>query len=242
MFFCLLTSIGIFVYGFHNILWSLTIYFFLEVFVGNATLHRYFGHNAFEMRPSLRPIFIWLAHHIGVGSVLGWVGHHRWHHEHSDTPLDLHSPKINGVFHILFGTWNANIPRKMVKDLLEQPGLLWWHKNYFKYHLVLIFTLLLFSPWALCFVYALPNLLCLFSGYLIAILPHWQGHLSNSFVTEVFTFGEGWHKNHHENAKAYRFHKFDLTALGIDILLKQKICPNSTAQLKKSPEIDFGQL
>ncbi len=218
----LLTSlVGITWYGMSSILISLGIYVFLEIFVGNATLHRYYGHRAFEMGSKKKIVLTWLAHHIGVGSVLGWAGHHRWHHQYSDTANDLHSPTKNGIGHILFGVWDVSIPRRMISDLLKDPALIGWHKNYFKYHFLLFVTLALVSPWALVFIYALPNLMCLFSGYIIAILPHLSGEAKNSWITEALTFGEGWHGYHHDSPGDYRFSKFDLTALAIDAFLKK---------------------
>ncbi len=136
--------------------------------------------------------------------------------------MDLHSPTANGIFHILFGIWGANIPRSMIKDLLFRKDLLWWHRNYFRYHTFLFLLLLLISPWALVFVYAVPNFLCLCSGYVIAILPHSSGTVKNSLTTELLTFGEGWHAYHHENPSQYRFNRFDFTAWVIDVFLKTK--------------------
>jgi len=203
-----------------SVLISIIIYFFLETFVGNATLHRFYGHRSFAMTTWKENILCWLAHHIGVGSVLGWTGHHRWHHKYSDTEKDLHSPTVQGIPHILFGVWEVAIPRSMVKDLLTDNKIIWWHKNYFKYHLAVILSLSVLSPWALVFVYALPNLLCLLSGYAIAILPHRTGEVKNDLLTEIVTFGEGGHGYHHENPKDYRFSKNDITAFVIERFLK----------------------
>tara|TARA_Y100000389_G_scaffold170798_2_gene178061 strand:+ start:20101 stop:20796 length:696 start_codon:yes stop_codon:yes gene_type:complete len=219
-FFLLASISGIVYYGVQWLIISFLIYVLLETFVGNATLHRYYGHRSFEMAVWKENILRWLAHHIGVGSVLGWSGHHRWHHKYSDTEKDLHSPTKQGIMHILFGVWSANIPRKMIKDLLKDKKLLWWHKNYFKYHLVIILLLIIISPWILVFVYALPNLFCLLSGYIIAILPHRTGEVRNDLLTEIVTFGEGAHQYHHDNPKEYRFSKFDITAFVIEKFLK----------------------
>lgn len=220
LFFLIASVLGVIYYGLWPTLLSIAIYAFLEIFVGNATLHRYYGHRSFEMAPWKETILRWLAHHIGVGSVLGWAGHHRWHHKYSDTEHDLHSPTVQGIWHILFGVWDANIPRKMVSDLLKDQNLIWWHKNYFKYHMLVIVLLAILSPFALVFVYALPNLLCLCSGYVIAILPHRTGEVKNDWITEVLTFGEGFHLNHHNDSSTYRFSKYDLTAFCIERFLK----------------------
>lgn len=211
-FFAFLTLVGLYVFDPLGILIAFLLYFLLETFVGNATLHRYYGHRSFVMNKKFEPTLRWLAHHIGVGSVLGWAGHHRWHHQYSDTDKDLHSPTKQGIPHILFGIWDANIPRSMVKDLLKDNNLLWWHKNYFTYHLSVIILLTVISPWALIYIYGMPNLMSLLSGYIIAILPHKTGEVKNDFITELLTFGEGGHLNHHNNPQNYRFSKNDITA------------------------------
>lgn len=205
-----------------SLLVSLLIYIFLEIFVGNATLHRFYGHRSFEMQNWKKMILTWLAHHIAVGSILGWAGHHRWHHAHSDTANDIHSPRYNGIFHILFGAWKVNIPRKLISDLITDDHLRWWHKNYFRYHLVVIGVFSLLSPWALLFIYAIPNTMCLLSGYAIAIIPHLSGKAKNSLLTEILTFGEGWHDHHHNFPDKYKFSKFDITGLAITLFLIKK--------------------
>jgi stearoyl-CoA desaturase (delta-9 desaturase) len=218
----MISLFGIIYYGISGIVSSFFVYIILEVFVGNATLHRYYGHRSFEMSLWKVKLLTWLAHHIGVGSVLGWTGHHRWHHKYSDTDKDLHSPTKQGISHILFGIWEFSIPRKMISDIIKDPLLIKWHKYYYHYHTVAILSLLLISPWALVFIYAIPNLGCLLSGYAIAILPHRTGIVKNDLLTEILTLGEGWHKNHHDDATLYRFSKYDFTAFIIEKLLKKK--------------------
>jgi stearoyl-CoA desaturase (Delta-9 desaturase) len=222
LFFLVCAVLGSIYYGPKYLALSFIIYVFLEIFVGNATLHRYYGHRSFDINMNVLPVFRWLAHHIGVGSVLGWTGHHRWHHIYSDTEKDLHSPTKNGLFHIIFGVWNANIPRKLIADLIQDKNLLWWHRNYFKYHLIVICLLIIFSPWALVFLYATPNLFCLLAAYIIAIVPHISGTAKNSVLTEILTFGEGGHLNHHNDATKYRFSQFDITGLCIKYFLKKQ--------------------
>jgi stearoyl-CoA desaturase (delta-9 desaturase) len=217
----LISVLGIFAYGINGLLISLPIYVFMNVFCGNATLHRYYGHRSFEMSKYKKTILTCLTHTMIIGSILGWSGHHRWHHKHSDTEHDIHSPTINGIKHILFGVWDVNIPRSMIKDLLKDKTLVTWHKWYFKWHLFVITLLFLIDPYILVFVYAIPNILCLLSGYVIAIVPHITGDVKNSILTEILTFGEGGHKNHHDDSSNYRFSKYDITAFAIEKVLKK---------------------
>ena len=118
-FVALVSLVGLLYYGLAGLLYSLPIYVFMNIFCGNATLHRYYGHRSFEMANWKKQVLTALTHTMTVGSVLGWSGHHRWHHKHSDTEHDIHSPTVNGIKHILFGVWDVNIPRNMVRDLLK---------------------------------------------------------------------------------------------------------------------------
>ena len=221
LFVALVSLLGILYYGLADLLYSLPIYIFMNIFCGNATLHRYYGHRSFEMANWKKQVLTALTHTMTVGSVLGWSGHHRWHHKHSDTEHDIHSPTVNGIKHILFGVWDVNIPRNMVRDLLKDQTLIRWHKNYFRWHAAIIILLTVINPWLLVFVYAIPNLLTLMSGYVIAIVPHITGEVKNSVITEILTFGEGGHKNHHDDSANYRFSKYDITAFAIEKVLKE---------------------
>lgn len=221
-FVALLSIAGLFYYGPIGLIVSLGVYMFLNVFGGNATLHRYYGHKSFEMTGWKKTFLTGLTHSMIVGSVLGWSGHHRWHHKYSDTEKDIHSPTVNGLWHILFGVWDVNIPRSMVKDLLKDEALIRWHKNYFRWHMFIIVALGIISPWTLVFVYAIPNIMCLLSGYIIAIVPHISGDAENSIITEILTLGEGGHKNHHDDSKNHRFSKYDITAWVIENIIRDR--------------------
>lgn len=215
----IISIIGIWYYGIFDVWISLILYFIINVFVGNAMMHRYYSHKGYELRPYLIPLSRWLCHHLIMGSVVGWAAYHRLHHQHSDTDNDIHSPIKQGLIHIIFGVWKTSIPKSVIKDLIT-PKLMWWHNNYITYHAILSLILLILSPWTLVFVYAIPNLLSLVSANIIAILPHLTGEVKNSTVTELITLGEGNHKFHHDNPKEIRYGKFDLTGIVIEKFLK----------------------
>tara|TARA_R110000868_G_scaffold377841_1_gene643202 strand:+ start:4453 stop:4971 length:519 start_codon:yes stop_codon:yes gene_type:complete len=172
------------------------------------------------MKLSAEKMSRWLCHHLPMGSVIGWSAYHRLHHKHSDTELDVHSPTIQGYFHIIFGVWENKISKKVVKDLLT-PELIWWHKHYFTYHITLSVVLLWLFPWCLVFVYAIPNFLNLISALLIAIVPHRSGEVSNSLMLDIVTLGEGKHNYHHKYPFDYKYGKYDLTGIFIERVLKK---------------------
>lgn len=189
-------------------LWLLSIllYVVFETLAGNIALHRYMGHRSFVAGAIWDRVLIVLATMIGVGSTISWVGQHAFHHAHADTPRDIHSPYHQGVFKIMFGLWDLQIRRKDIQHLLEDPWHRFFHKYYFRIHFVYAGTLFLISPLLMVHAYCIPNLMCLGSGYVLAILTHGHGYQTypggdrstNSWLANVLTLGEGWHNNHHQ--------------------------------------------
>lgn len=216
---------------------GLLSYGFLETIAGNIGLHRYFGHRSFTTSRSWHHVLTFLTHYIGVGSVISWVGQHRYHHLHSDTPDDVHSPVHTGIARILFGIWKVRIERSMVRDVIGDRWLVWYHRNYFRMHAVIFSALLLvdllFGSWFLFSIYTLPNLMCLLSGYVLAIVPHLRGYRNyeladssrNCWITNLYTLGEGWHNNHHAFPARLRqgehWWEWDLPAFVIESILQR---------------------
>jgi stearoyl-CoA desaturase (delta-9 desaturase) len=89
------------------------------------------------------------------------------------------------------------------------------HRNYFLL-VVLYATVLLLIDWKLLvFVMAIPAVGCFHGASVIAVIPHlntwgsYRNHNSgdsskNSAIAWIFSLGEGWHNNHHNNPRNYR--------------------------------------
>jgi stearoyl-CoA desaturase (Delta-9 desaturase) len=141
---------------------------------------------------------------------LWWAANHRDHHLHSDTELDVHSPRHFGFVYSHLG-WifarrheTTNFAR--VADLAEYPELMWLHR----YELAPPFALAL-----VCFAAAgWPGLIVGFFWSTVAVyhatfcinsLAHVAGRQRyitgddsrNNWLLAVITMGEGWHNNHH---------------------------------------------
>ena len=236
----LITSIyGLFFLSLEWTICALLSYIFLEIVAGNIALHRYFGHKSFETYNFMKPFFRFICHYIGVGSVLSWVGQHRYHHQYSDTPQDVHSPHYQGLFKIMFGIWTLKVEKKMIVDILKDKKLMFWHHNYFKFHVCIIGVYLIvdyfFKMHFFYSLYALPNLMCLFSGYVLAIVTHIHGYQTysvkdesrNSWIANIYTLGEGWHNNHHAKPDSYKqgelWYEWDIPAFFIKYFFKKPI-------------------
>lgn len=230
-FFFITTVISLFVVPWEWLASSLIFYGIYVTIGGNVGLHRYFGHKSFQTTNFWRFILTFFSHYIGVGSVMAWVGQHRYHHKYADTEHDVHSPHTNNIWQVLFGLWDVSIPRTMIKDVLRDESLKSWHEHYFKMHL--FFILLwgtvdyFYGTYLLYTVYAIPNFFCLMSGYILAFMTHMHGyrsfpvndHSTNSWIANILTLGEGWHNNHHHNPNDWNTkilpHEWDLPALMI---------------------------
>lgn len=239
IFFLLISIAGLYISPLSWIIIGLVMYVLLETFAGNIGLHRYFGHKSFKTNKFWHNLFVVISHYIGVGSVVSWVGQHRHHHKWSDTEKDVHSYKHLGIMKILFGVWEVKIERHLIKDVLKDKTLMWWHKHYWKFHIFLIlfycFLDYYFHTWLLFAFYALPNLMCLMSGYVLAIVTHSHGYktysingldrATNSWLANIYTLGEGWHNNHHAFPNRLRqgekWWEWDLPAFIIEKLIQK---------------------
>jgi stearoyl-CoA desaturase (Delta-9 desaturase) len=189
--------------------------------------HRLFTHRSFQCARPLQAVLAVTAAMAAQGGVISWAAIHRYHHENSDKPGDLHSPNlhghglmnwIRGMLHSHF-VWMSrhsypNVAR-YVPDILRD-GMLSTINRYYYYWIALGLVL----PTCLGAIYH-RSLQGAFSGLLwggvfrIFIVEHiiWAvnslGHSIGSRPYEtrensrnlgplaILTLGECWHNNHH---------------------------------------------
>ena len=101
-----------------------------------AGYHRIFAHNNYPNLPRWKENALLLLGTLsGQGSSITWSAIHRgYHHNHSDTDRDLHSP-TKGIYHAFFG-WatkineaNPIVNLKYAVNLLRKPNHIWFHKH-----------------------------------------------------------------------------------------------------------------
>lgn len=207
------------------ILYSFIWWSFLSSAVVSAGYHRYFAHRAFKASAWYEYMVLILGPLSGAGHVLGWVGVHRLHHNHSDTPKDPHSPKYQPVWRILTSTFKVPpIKHRHVIDLLKNKRVMWFYRHHQKIRLVtFLFGLLLPIEWFIILI-VLP----MFWGYLgfglLNTLCHSGEHVRNSAFVNIFTGGEGWHANHHDKPMDWkigkRWYEWDPAAWFIRLIQK----------------------
>ena len=193
---------------FEIILYSFIWWQLLAAFIVSAGYHRYFAHRAFKAGVWYEYMVLILGPLSGAGHVLGWVGVHRLHHNHSDTPEDPHSPKHQPTWRVLTSTFKVPpIKHRHVIDLLKNPRVMWFYKWHHKIRLAtVLFGLLLPIDWFIILL-VLP----MFWGYLgfglLNTICHSGEAVRNSAFANLFTGGEGWHANHHAEPRDWQIGK-----------------------------------
>ncbi len=200
----------------------------LRIFAIGAGYHRYFAHRAFRTSRPFQFILAFLAQTSAQRGVLWWASHHRRHHQHSDTELDVHSPILRSVFYAHVG-W-IMVPRnevadvENVRDLARFKELVWLDRNQY-----LAAAMLAFAAWLIA---GLPGLVVGFCWSTVAVwhatfsinsLGHLFGrrryvtgdHSRNNWLLALITMGEGWHNNHHAYQasvrQGFRWWEYDFT-------------------------------
>lgn len=188
-----------------------------------AGFHRLFAHHSFEARPVLSYPLAILGSMAGQGGVLIWAATHRKHHQHSDQPLDPHSPHAaegsawRRFWHAHTGWILAFYPQDLeryVPDLMKDRTLLTIHRMaavWILAGLVLpalvgglvggwqaALTGMLWGGWVRMFLVEQGACLVNSAGHVWGRRPFTSRDKStNSGLLAAITLGDGWHNGHH---------------------------------------------
>lgn len=182
----------------------------LRVFALTGFYHRYFSHRAFKTSRLVQFIFAFIGTSATQRGPLWWSAHHRFHHKHSDEPLDKHSPHVRGFFwsHCGWFLQNENFAtnEENIKDLVKFPELKWL--NRFDVIPPVVLAVALYLCGGLNFLfwgYFVSTVLIYHVTFSINSLAHLLGtrdfetkdQSRNNWLLALLSFGEGWHNNHH---------------------------------------------
>ena len=209
--------------------------YWLRIFAIGAGYHRYFSHRAYETSRAFQLVLAVVAQTTAQKSVLWWAANHRDHHLHSDTELDVHSPRHFGFVYSHLGWIFSRRQNEMnfnrVADFARYPELMWLYR----YELAPPFALAL-----LCFALAgWPGLIVGFFWSTVAVyhatfcinsVAHLVGRRRyvtgddsrNNWLLAIITMGEGWHNNHHayqsSARQGFRWWEYDPTFYLLNLL------------------------
>jgi len=208
-------------------------------------LHRSQTHRAVQFHPAVNHFmrfWLWLT----TGMVTKqWVAIHRKHHQAADTEQDPHSPRVYGIWRVLFGGaflyHEASKNKLMVEQLGQGTPNDWIERNVYSKHsrlgitLLLLINLLCFSWWGFL-VWGIQMIwVPFFAAGVINGAAHWWGYRNrpaedtsrNLWPWAVWIGGEELHANHHDDGTSAKFSQkpweFDIGWLYIKILMFFKL-------------------
>lgn len=172
-----------------------------------VTYHRYLSHRSFRFRARwLERLFTIFAMLSGSGSGVGWANIHRQHHHFSDKERDPHRAS-KGCARIMAMDYQLERGHRYIVDLVRDPFLMHTHRWYYAY--VALYAAALFA------LFGLEGLMvgfCIPAGatMLSENFTNWINHRAgdrheptNVWWMNFFSFGDGWHKNHHDHPKRH---------------------------------------
>lgn len=212
-----------------------------------AGYHRVFAHKTHDLPMWKENIVLFFASLGGQGSSIMWTSLHRgYHHSHTDTSRDLHSP-INGLFQSFIGytlkmTESSNIPNyKYALDLVRKPNHLWFHKHILQIQWGIPILVGLIDWKLSMMMILLPMCISLIGDNLVNVLGHkklpfsyrvgeTQDNSYNNIFLSILCWGQAWHNGHHLKPNLYEHGKkvsgnwweFDLCKIFLPFLGKAK--------------------
>jgi stearoyl-CoA desaturase (delta-9 desaturase) len=202
--------------------------YWIRMFSITAGFHRYFSHRSFKTSRAGQFVLAFLSQTSAQRGVLWWASKHRHHHKHSDTELDVHSPRQRGFLysHVgwIFTAEHEETDYDSIPDLTKYPELVWLNKHPYLPAAMLAVACFLIAGWPGLFVGFFWSTTVLYHGtFFINSLAHVHGNQRyvtgddsrNNWWLAIITMGEGWHNNHHayqrSTRQGFRWYEFDPT-------------------------------
>jgi stearoyl-CoA desaturase (delta-9 desaturase) len=193
------------------------VLYWLRIFSIGAGYHRYFSHRAYRTSRAFQFVLAFMSQSTAQKSVLWWAAKHRHHHLHSDTEIDVHSPRHRGFVYSHLGWIFARVHDQVdlvkVADFARFPELMWLHKLELVPPLMLAVLSFVIGGWSgLVVGFFLSTVLVYHATFCINSLAHVHGRTRyvtgddsrNNWLLALFTMGEGWHNNHHAYQSSVR--------------------------------------
>ncbi|HJT21899.1 MAG TPA: fatty acid desaturase [Nitrospira sp.] len=188
--------------------------------------HRLLAHHSYRTCRTMKYMLALCGVLAVQGGPISWVAIHRSHHRAPDQLNDPHSPMRSVVWSYLLWVFlpNANVPdhrekRLLARDIAGDAVMTFLEERHTE--ITLLFASGLFVG-GVCIGGVPAGLSLLVWGYCIPLVYTWHatalvvaathrwGYRSyrtadnsrNLWWVSVFTFGEGWHNNHHADSRS----------------------------------------
>lgn len=194
-------------------LWSLGMYCIIGCVGISVGYHRLLTHRSFKTSKFWEGVCTWCGMLAFTGSSIGWVGVHRDHHRYSDHAGDPHSPHQAGAW-MLLANYIYTPDKWAVRNLITDKFHVFMHRYYFGLLLgYCAVHFLIGSVDALMHLALIPATISIWVSTVSNYMNHKWGYTNypskdksrNNWLNALFTFGEGWHNNHHTHPGAWKF-------------------------------------
>ncbi|MBI4410819.1 MAG: acyl-CoA desaturase [Gemmatimonadetes bacterium] len=207
----------------------------VRMFGVTAGFHRYFSHRSYRTSRVGQFLLALLCQTSAQRGLIWWAAMHRHHHKHSDTELDVHSPRHHGFLYAhvgwIFARRNDRPDYDGVADLTQYPELRWLDRHPYLVAAALAAGCFALAGWPGLVVAFFWSTVLLYHGtFTINSLAHVHGRQRyltgddsrNNWWLALITLGEGWHNNHHAYQSAarqgFRWWEIDITYYGLKVL------------------------
>lgn len=225
------------------------VLYVVRMFGVTAGYHRYFSHRSFKTSRVGQFLLALLAQSSAQRGILWWAAKHRHHHKHSDTELDVHSPRHRGFLYAhvgwIFTPQHDETDYDAIPDLTKYPELVWLNEHPYLPATALAVACFLLAGWGGLIVGFFWSTVLLYHGtFFINSLAHVHGNQRyvtgddsrNNWWLAIITLGEGWHNNHHayqrSTRQGFRWYEFDPTFYVLSAMSWMRL----TWDLGKPPE------
>jgi stearoyl-CoA desaturase (delta-9 desaturase) len=186
------------------------VLYYVRMFGLAVGYHRYFAHRTFRTSRAGQFLLAVLAATAAQKGPLWWAGHHRRHHRHADSEMDVHSPFQRGFWwaHVgwIFSRKHDPTDFAVIQDFAKFPELRWLDKYAFMPPLLLAIGMWLVFGWVgLYWGFFLSTVILWHGSFTVNSLMHLWGSRRyptsdmsrNNWQLAFVTLGENWHNNHH---------------------------------------------
>jgi fatty-acid desaturase len=189
-------------------------------------LHRYYAHRSFTCSRA-KQIFLWICIFIsGTGDPIGYARQHRYHHKHSDTPIDNLPVKTNPWKAWIRNNW-VDFSDINISDLTNNKFYLFMFKYYFALYFAFIAMAIYIDLYFSFYFFIVPTALVLNISSAVNVFCHKYGYrnfntpdnTTNNNIINFLSCGAGLHNNHHANPGSYtnKVKPFEVDLIGLFI-------------------------
>jgi len=208
--------------------------------------HRLLTHRSFQIWKPLEYLFTFFSCLAWQNGPIKWVAVHRIHHARSDEPGDPHSPN-RGFWWAHMGwlfSFNEELDdyeqyKAFAPDLAKDPVHRFLNSTFGFYQIPVGILFYFLGGWPFVFWGIFLRIVFMWHAtWLVNSAAHTWGYKTwaindqstNNWWVALFTYGEGWHNNHHafprSAAHGLKWWEMDLTYLTIRFLSAAQLAWN----------------